>query len=145
MDICGVRYVLAVCETGSFTEAARLCGVSQPSVTTAVKRVERAVGGPLFLRRRPVRLTPLGEALRPAFEAMRQASDTIAALTAEVKSGRPMHRRSTGAGGDRACLDAGTAPLCRFPGACKHQIVADSLQRSPRLPSRRQLEDPPGT
>ena len=149
MDICGVRYFLAVCETGSFTEAARRCGVSQPSVTTAVRRLERVVGGDLLVRRRPVRLTPLGAALRPAFEVMRQASNTIAAVTAEAAQPARSKRRPAAepAGAARlaaaptgcTCGAAGASTLCRFPGTCRYQIVAESLRRPRRASPRRPM------
>ncbi len=79
MDIVRVRYFLAVCEHGSFTTAAKVCGVSQPSVTTGVRRLERAIGGKLLERRHPVRLTPLGTELRPILESLQSAADRVAA------------------------------------------------------------------
>jgi len=83
VHLCRVRYFLAVCETGSFTAAARACNVTQPSVTTGVRRLERAVGGKLFERRHPVRLTPLGIALAPLLARLQTTADEIAALAAE--------------------------------------------------------------
>jgi DNA-binding transcriptional LysR family regulator len=80
VDLCQVRYFLAVCSEGSFTAAAKVCGVSQPSVTTGVRRLESAIGGKLFERSHPVRLTALGSQLRPVFEDMQIAADHIAAV-----------------------------------------------------------------
>lgn len=40
MNLSGVRYFLAICETQGFGTAARACGVSQPTVTGAVRRLE---------------------------------------------------------------------------------------------------------
>jgi molybdenum-dependent DNA-binding transcriptional regulator ModE len=158
LDICGVRYFLAVCETGSFTQAARVCGVSQPSVTSGVKRLERAVGADLLLRRRPIELTPLGAELRPSFEAMRAASDTVAAVIAEMRSRRnargadrvrldgavwgPVARSAAAtrvlpgpvAGG--TCEEDGLPPRCRFPGQCQHQIAAGSILGTRRTSQR---------
>jgi LysR family transcriptional regulator, hydrogen peroxide-inducible genes activator len=63
-----VRYFLAVCDDLNFTRAAKKCGVSQPSVTNAVKRLEREVGGALFMRTASpphVELTALARKLHP--------------------------------------------------------------------------------
>jgi DNA-binding transcriptional LysR family regulator len=53
----------------SFTRAAAVLGVSQPSISARVRRLEERIGEPVFERLgRGVRLTPVGEALRPAAE-----------------------------------------------------------------------------
>jgi len=52
MEMHQVRYFLAVCEERNFTRAAKSCGVSQPSLTNAIKRLELKLGGPIFLRDR---------------------------------------------------------------------------------------------
>src|SRR6516164_170290 len=71
MQISQVRYFLAVCEEQSFTHAARRCGVSQPSLTIAIRRLEQTVGGPLFHRYpRGVKLTELGRVLNPYFKRL---------------------------------------------------------------------------
>lgn len=46
-----VRYFLALCEEKQFTRAAARCGVAQPSLTTAIRKLERELGGVLFDRR----------------------------------------------------------------------------------------------
>lgn len=45
-----LRHVLAVAETGSFSAAARLNGVTQPAVSLAVKKMEKEFGVKLFDR-----------------------------------------------------------------------------------------------
>jgi DNA-binding transcriptional LysR family regulator len=45
-----LRAFLTVVETGSVTEAAHVCFVSQPAVTQAVAKIERTAGLPLFSR-----------------------------------------------------------------------------------------------
>ncbi len=45
-----LRLFLAVIETGSLTEAARRGRVTQPAVTQAIAKIEKAAGGPLFDR-----------------------------------------------------------------------------------------------
>jgi DNA-binding transcriptional LysR family regulator len=44
------RYVVAVWEEGSFTRAAMRCGVSQPSISIAIQRLESELGVALFSR-----------------------------------------------------------------------------------------------
>jgi len=75
MEIHQVRYFLAVCEHLSFTQAARQCHVTQPSLTRAIQHLEKEFGGYLFDRRRSqVRLTELGRIVQPYLqEAWEQA------------------------------------------------------------------------
>ena len=50
MEMHQVRYFLALCEELNFARAAGRCGVSQPSLTRAIKKLEVELGGPLFYR-----------------------------------------------------------------------------------------------
>lgn len=69
MEMHQIRYFLAVCETQNFTRAAEQCHVSQPALTTAIKKLEEEFGGALFHRQRGrATLTPLGELTRPHIE-----------------------------------------------------------------------------
>lgn len=57
-----LRAICTIAETGSLSQAATALGVSQPSLTLLLQRVERSVGGQLFLRSRTgTAPTPLGE------------------------------------------------------------------------------------
>jgi len=59
-----LRIFLAVCETRSATLAAARCSVSQPAVSQALRRLERAAAGPLFERTsQGLFPTPRGEVL----------------------------------------------------------------------------------
>jgi LysR family transcriptional regulator, hydrogen peroxide-inducible genes activator len=60
METQHVRYFLAICDELSLTHAAQKCGIKQPSLSEAIKRIEQAIGGDLFVRSSPVRLTNLG-------------------------------------------------------------------------------------
>ena len=67
LDLLVILAVIA--RERSFTRAAALLGVSQPSVSARIRRLEERLGEPVFERLgRGVRLTPTGEALRPAAE-----------------------------------------------------------------------------
>jgi DNA-binding transcriptional LysR family regulator len=66
MEMNQVRYFLAVCEHHNFTHAAGASNVSQPSLTTSIKKLEEELGGELFVRDRAgCRLTPLGKLMYP--------------------------------------------------------------------------------
>src|ERR1700744_6659275 len=45
-----VRTVVAISETGSLSKAAERLGLSQPPVSSQVKRLQNLVGGSLFLK-----------------------------------------------------------------------------------------------
>jgi LysR family hydrogen peroxide-inducible transcriptional activator len=69
VELYQVRYFVTLCETLNFARAAERCNVSQPSLTRAVQKLERELGGVLILReRRRTSLTKLGQQLRPIFE-----------------------------------------------------------------------------
>ncbi|HUI71435.1 MAG TPA: LysR substrate-binding domain-containing protein [Spirochaetia bacterium] len=74
MELHQLRYFLAIAQHGSFTAAAEVCHVSQPSLSAQVAKLEGELGGPLFERsRQGARLTPRGEVFRPrALEALQQ-------------------------------------------------------------------------
>jgi DNA-binding transcriptional LysR family regulator len=68
-----VRYFLALCEEKHFTRAAARCGVAQPSLTTAIKKLEQEFGGPLFDRRRG-EPTELGDLIKPFFQRVARSA-----------------------------------------------------------------------
>ena len=71
METHQLRYFLAVAQTGSFTQAARQCNVSQPSLSIQVAKLEDELGGPLFERtRKGGRLTARGETFLPRSKAI---------------------------------------------------------------------------
>jgi DNA-binding transcriptional LysR family regulator len=45
-----VRTIVAISETGSFTKAAERLGLSQPAVSSQIKRIQAMVGGALFAK-----------------------------------------------------------------------------------------------
>jgi hypothetical protein len=64
MNLRHLRYFLVLCQELNFTRAARQCGISQPSLTNAIRTLERELGGPLF-HRSPTCLTGFGRRVRP--------------------------------------------------------------------------------
>jgi DNA-binding transcriptional LysR family regulator len=87
MNLSQIKYFLAVCQVGGFGRAAAICGISQPSLSTAIRRLERELGGPLFDRGPPVRLSPLGEAVKPHFKAILREIDKIHRLRVFASQG----------------------------------------------------------
>ncbi len=92
MDVRQLRYVLAVVDEGTFTAAARRCFVAQPSLSEAVRNLERELGTALFVRvGHRVMLTAAGEAFvaaaRPAVRSFDAVGEEVAAVVGLV-SGR---------------------------------------------------------
>jgi LysR family carnitine catabolism transcriptional activator len=92
MDRRQLEYFLAVAAHGSFTSAASALRVAQPSLSHAIKAVEREVGAMLFHRlSRGVTLTAAGEALvRPAQQVLRDfaAAHASVQMVSDVAAGR---------------------------------------------------------
>jgi len=87
MDLRQVEYVIAVSEELAFTRAARRCGVSQPTITSAIQKLERELGRPMFHRKPDVRLTEFGRRVVSQFYRIRGICDAIAAMAAAPGGG----------------------------------------------------------
>ncbi|WBB61166.1 LysR family transcriptional regulator [Streptomyces sp. WMMC500] len=62
LELRHLKTIRAIAEEGSLTRAATALGLAQPALSAQLKRIERALGGPLFDRGRyGVRPTALGE------------------------------------------------------------------------------------
>ncbi|MFN3260179.1 MAG: LysR family transcriptional regulator [Pikeienuella sp.] len=76
MELNDIRYFLASCETLNFTRAAELCGVSTPTVTRSIQKLEEKFGGQLFRReRRLTHLTDLGRLVQRHLADAQKATD----------------------------------------------------------------------
>jgi LysR family nitrogen assimilation transcriptional regulator len=85
MSLRQIRYFLAVAKSGSFSAAARLAHVSQPSLCVQIKQLEERIGAKLLSRHaRGVELTAAGAAFLPhasaALEEIKRAERAVAAL-----------------------------------------------------------------
>ncbi len=70
-DLRQLEYFCALARTGSFTKAAEDLGISQPSLSEQIARLEQGFGAPLFERlSRRIELTPLGEAILGKAQAL---------------------------------------------------------------------------
>jgi LysR family hydrogen peroxide-inducible transcriptional activator len=64
LSLRDIEYVVAIADAGGFTTAAEQCGVSQPSLSAQVRKVEAKLGVTLFERAgRDVRITASGAGL----------------------------------------------------------------------------------
>jgi DNA-binding transcriptional LysR family regulator len=80
---------LHLARSGSFSEAARLQGVSQPAISRTVQQLEEAIGHRLFDRTtRSVALTPTGQELLPIAERLVAEFDNSFGELARFIAGR---------------------------------------------------------
>lgn len=83
LEVRHLRALCAIADHGSVHRAARRLGVTQPSLTTQLARIERALGGRLFTRDRTgSRPTPLGLAV------LSRARPIVAEMNALVTEAR---------------------------------------------------------
>ncbi|MFE7134856.1 LysR family transcriptional regulator [Streptomyces sp. NPDC057638] len=84
LEVRHLRALCAIADAGSLHKAARQLGVSQPSLTTQLRRIENALGAELFSRERSgCRPTVVG---RTVLSRARPLVAEMAALVAEAKS-----------------------------------------------------------
>ena len=73
-----LEYFIELTETLNFSRAAERIGISQPSLSAAIKRLETAVGVPLFIRiKTGVKLTPAGKQLLARARQLLQSWDHV--------------------------------------------------------------------
>ncbi|MFD9126956.1 LysR family transcriptional regulator [Kitasatospora sp. NPDC059571] len=103
LDVRHLRVLCAIADTGSVRKAARQLGMTQPSLTTQLNRIERTVGGALFTREQTgSRPTALGHSV---LSRARPIIGEMAALVAAARheaAGGPRRRLRIGSVGSRA-------------------------------------------
>ena len=78
MNLSQLRFAIAVASTGSFTEAAARCFVTQPTLSNGVAQLEGELGERLFARTtRQVALTAFGAHLMPYLNEVLRAQVTL--------------------------------------------------------------------
>ncbi|MFF8954147.1 LysR substrate-binding domain-containing protein [Streptomyces sp. NPDC014894] len=93
LDLRHLRALCAIADTGSLHKAARRLGVSQPSLTTQLRRIENSLGAELFWRERSgCRPTPVGRAV------LTRARPLVAEMTALVVEAKAAAARCGGPG-----------------------------------------------
>jgi LysR family hydrogen peroxide-inducible transcriptional activator len=89
MEFNQIRYFLNLADTLNFTEAAMRSGVSQPTLTRAIQRLEQELGGTLVYRDgKDSRLTALGRDIRSEFAAIAEREQRVRALSLNRVRGR---------------------------------------------------------
>ncbi|KNB53095.1 peptidase [Streptomyces caatingaensis] len=110
LEVRHLRALCAIADTGSVRKAALQLGMTQPSLTTQLRRIEAAVGGTLFIRGQTgSRPTPLGHSV------LSRARPIVAEMTALVIAAR-----------DAAC---GVGGLCLRLGGVGSRVVPGWLRR----------------
>ncbi len=78
MNIKHLNFVKAVSEKKSFSAAAKLCNVTQPTLSNGVSKLEEDLGERIFERStRSVELTLFGEKILPSVKAILDLEDSI--------------------------------------------------------------------
>jgi DNA-binding transcriptional LysR family regulator len=81
MTLTQLEHVLAAHETGSFSRAARACGITQAALSNSVAKLEEELGGRIFARTtRRITLTPFGEKILPHLVRLLGGRDAIVEL-----------------------------------------------------------------
>lgn len=120
LDLNLLRTFLAVYRSGSFTAAARLLGLSQPTVTTQIRALERQVDRELFER------LPRGVAPAPYADALAaRVVDPLDALAAVTGHGGPLD----GAPAEPVQLAGPAEMLCH----CALPALAPLVEKGVRL------------
>lgn len=89
MELNQIRYFLNLADTLNFTEAAMRSGVSQPTLTRAIQRLEQELGGTLVYRDgKDSRLTALGRDIRSEFAAIADREQRVRAISLNRVRGR---------------------------------------------------------
>jgi len=89
MELNQIRYFLNLADTLNFTEAAMRSGVSQPTLTRAIQRLEQELGGTLVYRDgKDSRLTALGRDIRSEFAAIADSEQRVRAISLNRIRGR---------------------------------------------------------
>jgi len=90
MELHQLRYFVAVAETGGFVKAAQRCGVTQPSLSQQIRKLEGELGVTLFDRSsRGAVPTEAGRALLPrAQRILAEVRETMAGVKEDVEAGR---------------------------------------------------------
>jgi LysR family hydrogen peroxide-inducible transcriptional activator len=90
VELREMTYFLAASQTLHFTRAASLCGVTQPTLTRGIQKLEKELGAPLFAREGgTTHLTALGRMVQPRIE-------DIVARSRSVQKQAALHQRLQG-------------------------------------------------
>lgn len=78
MNLNQLRFTVAVAETMSFSQAAEICCVTQPTLSNGIAQLEDELGARVFDRTtRRVQLTPFGTHILPLVNAVLEAQTEL--------------------------------------------------------------------
>ena len=133
MDLRHLAYLVALVREEHFGRAARSCHVSQPTLSSGIRRLEREVGFPIVRRsQRYEGLTPEGERV---LEWARRILADVGGLDAELdalRGGLSGQLRIGAIPTSLPCLSLLTPPLCRtHPGitVTVHSLNSRQIER----------------
>ena len=87
MELHQLRYFCAIVRAGSFTKAAEQEGVSQPTLSQQIRKLERSIGAELFARQgRALRLTQAGTVFYPSAQEILNQSKRAAAQVRQLET-----------------------------------------------------------
>ncbi|MEO5692497.1 MAG: LysR family transcriptional regulator [Usitatibacter sp.] len=93
VDLRLLRVFLAVSETGSMTAAAQQLGLTQSAISQSLRQLEAEFNVSLFARdRRPLQLTPAGNALRERAARLVEDANHLPSLLQEIGGSLPVIR-----------------------------------------------------
>lgn len=86
MEMHQLRYFLAAAQTLNFTRAAEICHVSQPALTTSIKKLEAELGSPLFHREgKRLLLSDFGRMMEPHLSRIIEQSETARGMAEDYR------------------------------------------------------------
>lgn len=135
MDLNQITYFLNLADSLNFTQAARQSGISQPSLTRAIQRLEEELGGALIYRDgKDTRLTALGRDLQVEFMRVQAALESVSELAESSVLGR---RRRLRIG---IASTIGPGVFTPFWAHVLNQLPSVELQFDPMQPGESEAE-----
>ena len=87
MTLRELRYLVALADHGHFGRAAQACHVSQPTLSTQLRKLEEYLGATLFERtNKALHITPIGGQIVAKARQVLAEADAIVELAHEVGS-----------------------------------------------------------
>ncbi len=92
MDLRSLKYFISVYEQQSFSAAAKICFVAQPSISSAIAQLEQSLNTQLFIRHaRGVKPSNTGERLYPLAKQLLGQADAIKTLFTDQSIKQPFY------------------------------------------------------
>ncbi|GGT28530.1 LysR family transcriptional regulator [Streptomyces purpureus] len=139
LELRHLKTIRAIADAGSLTRAATALGLAQPALSAQLKRIERALGGPLFDRGRDgVRATALGDlvlerarVVLPAVSELQEEAVRFARTRREPRPGFRLgatHGPLLGGLVDRLMASAPGAPVTTHTSWSERELAASAAE-----------------